>query len=258
MTSIAYPLPNKLFRLLGHKLRWQLLSLLSGSDRNVQDLVRSLKEKQNLVTYHLKSLEKAKLVSEHRSIADGREIYYSLNLAELQRLFFTAGGTLHPALNPEGKADGDGLYAKLKAPVKVLFLCTRNSARSQMAEGILRSLGGDLVEVYSAGNTPTTINQLAIRAMETMNIDIHGQNSKSMEQFLDKKFDFVITVCDRAKESCPIFPGDPNQIHWSFPDPSEATGSEEARYKIFTQIAAELNRRIGYLLMMIRRSLAEN
>ena len=258
MTSTAYPLPNKLFRLLGHKIRWQLLSLLAGSDRNVQDLVRLLKEKQNLVTYHLKSLEKAKLVSEHRSIADGREIYYSFNLAELQRLFFTAGGTLHPVLNPEGKARGDGMYANLKAPVRVLFLCTHNSARSQMAEGILRLLGGEMVEVYSAGNSPTTINPLAIRAMEELNVDIRGQSSKGMEQFLDQKFDFVITVCDRAKESCPIFPGDPNQIHWSFPDPSEATGSEEVRYKVFTQIAAELNRRIGYLLMMIQRSFDVN
>jgi protein-tyrosine-phosphatase len=94
--------------------------------------------------------------------------------------------------------------------------------------------------------------------MEELNVDIRGQSSKGMEQFLDQKFDFVITVCDRAKESRPIFPGDPNQIHWSFPDPSEATGSEEVRYKVFTQIAAELNRRIGYLLMMIQRSMDEN
>jgi thioredoxin type arsenate reductase len=148
------------------------------------------------------------------------------------------------------------LYANLKAPVRVLFLCTHNSARSQMAEGILRTQGGDLVVVYSAGNSPTTIHPLAIRAMEKLNIDISRQSSKGMDQFLKQKFDFVITVCDRAKESCPIFPGDPNQIHWSFPDPSEAAGSEEQRYRVFAEIATELNRRVGYLLMMIKRSLA--
>jgi thioredoxin type arsenate reductase len=257
MTTTTVPGSNKLFHLLGNQIRWRLLELLAKTDRTVLDLVDLLSEKQNLISYHLNALEKSKLVSERRSIADAREIYYSLNVDQLQRLFFTAGGNLHPALDPTNTSEITA-YNNLKAPVRVLFLCTHNSARSQMAEGILRQQGGDLVEVYSAGNIPTAIHPLAIRAMEKLNIDIRGQRSKSMDQFLKQKFDFVITVCDRAKESCPIFPGDPNQIHWSFPDPSEATGSEEQRYKVFTRIATELNRRVGYLLMMIQRSLAGN
>ncbi len=256
MTTQALPRYPALFSILGSELRWKLLSSLAYSDRRVQDLAEIVKEKQNLISYHLKRLQKLKLVSERPSSADARENYFSADLGKIQQLFFAAGASLHPALNPEPTADSaPGLFKNLKRPMQVLFLCTHNSARSQMAEGILRAQGGDLVEVYSAGNQPTGIHPLAVKAMRELDIDISGQTSKNMDQFLKQEFDFVITVCDRVKEACPVFPGNPNQIHWSFPDPSEALGSEADRERVFHNIAIELNRRIGYLLLMIKRSI---
>jgi thioredoxin type arsenate reductase len=256
MTATPLPRYPALFKVLSSELRWKLLSSLAYSDRRAQDLAEIVKEKQNLISYHLKSLQKLRLVSEHPSNADARETYFSADLDKMQELYFAAGASLHPALNPDAAADSSsGLFKNLKRPVRVLFLCTHNSARSQMAEGILRGQGGDLVQVSSAGNQPTGIHPLAIKAMRELDIDISGQTSKNMDQFLKQEFDFVITVCDRVKESCPVFPGNPNQIHWSFPDPSEATGSEEQRQRAFNNVAVELNRRIGYLLLMIKRSL---
>lgn len=108
---------------------------------------------------------------------------------------------------------------------KVLFLCTGNSCRSQMAEGLLRHFYGDKYEVYSAGINPTEINKHAIVVMNEIGIDISKQTSKSINEFTDKSFDVIITVCDNAKESCPFFPGQAERIHWSFIDPAEATGT---------------------------------
>jgi protein-tyrosine-phosphatase/DNA-binding transcriptional ArsR family regulator len=247
-----------LFQVLGHGLRWRLLENLVRSDRSVQDLALLLQEKQSLVSYHLARLLKHNIVFERRSIADRREIYYSLDIEKLQTLFLAAGESLHPALNPLGQEKFSELFEGLEVPVRVLFLCTQNSARSQMAEAILRNMGGDLIEAYSAGTQPSSIHPLAVLAMKKFNIDISGQKSKDMEEFLDQSFNFVITVCDRAKESCPIFPGDPYKIHWSFPDPSEATVTDQERARVYEDTAAELNRRIGYLLMMIKRSLGPN
>ena len=109
---------------------------------------------------------------------------------------------------------------------KVLFLCTHNSARLQMAEGLLRNLAGDRFEVMSAGTEATHVRPLAIRAMDELGIDISGQESKLLERYLGKTFDYVITVCDDANEACPVFPG-ARRLHWSFEDPAQATGSEE-------------------------------
>ena len=109
---------------------------------------------------------------------------------------------------------------------RVLILCTGNSARSQMAEGILRSLGGERVEAYSAGTHPSSVNPLAVRVMQEIGIDISSQRSKSVMQFLKQSFDVVITVCDNAAEECPVFPGRVERIHWSFPDPAAVTGDE--------------------------------
>ena len=103
---------------------------------------------------------------------------------------------------------------------RVLFLCTHNSARSQVAEGLLRHLGGDQFEVYSAGTEATQVRPLAIRAMAELGIDISGQQSKTLDRYLGEPFDEVITVCDAAAEACPIFPGARRRRHWSFPDPS--------------------------------------
>jgi arsenate reductase len=113
-----------------------------------------------------------------------------------------------------------------------------------MAEGILRHFGGERFEVYSAGTEPAGVNPLAIRAMQEAGIDISGHSSKSVNEFVGRHFDYVITVCDQANESCPVFPGDPQRIHWSFPDPSAVEGSGDARYRAFERTARELTARL--------------
>ncbi|HEY4593337.1 MAG TPA: arsenate reductase ArsC [Thermoanaerobaculia bacterium] len=135
----------------------------------------------------------------------------------------------------------------------VLFLCTHNSARSQMAEGILRELGGDRVEVASAGTEATRVHPLAVREMAERGIDISGQRSKHMDEFLGERFDYVVTVCDNARESCPIFPGDPERIHWSIPDPAAVEGEEKTRQAAFKRAADELTTRIRYLLALLEK-----
>ena len=130
---------------------------------------------------------------------------------------------------------------------RVLFLCTHNSARSQMAEGILRRLGGDRVEAASAGTEVTRVHPLALREMSERGIDISGQRSKHLNELLGERFDSVVTVCDNANESCPIFPGDPERIHWSIPDPSAVEGDEETRQAAFKRAADELMARIRSL-----------
>ena len=124
--------------------------------------------------------------------------------------------------------------------LRVLFLCTHNSARSQMAEGLLRHYAGEQIEVASAGTEPGGVHPLAVRAMQEIGIDISEARSKSVEAFLDQRFDYVITLCDQANETCPYFPGDPERIHWSFPDPSAATGTDEERLHAFEQVRTQL------------------
>ena len=127
---------------------------------------------------------------------------------------------------------------------KVLFLCTHNSARSQMAEGLLRHLAGDLFEVMSAGTEATHVRPLAVRAMQELAIDISGQESKTLERYLGEPFDYVVTVCDEANEACPVFPGAKRRLHWSFKDPSQATGGEEERLRAFRTVRDEIKERI--------------
>jgi thioredoxin type arsenate reductase len=241
--------PPLLLDLLGNEIRWKLVSALVRSDFSVSELQRKVRGKQNLVSYHLSRLKKAKLVQEKTSIADSRETYYSINMPRLQQLFFSIGENLHPALDPNRK---EGAMTNGNKRARVLFLCTHNSARSQMAEGILRAKGGDKVEVHSAGTEATRVNPFAIKAMDKLGIDIRQHTSKTMDQFLKQKFDYVITVCDRAKDSCPVFPGAPENIHWSFPDPSEVEGSDEKKLAAFQDVATGLSQRINYLLMQIK------
>ncbi len=118
---------------------------------------------------------------------------------------------------------------------RVLILCTANSARSQMAEGLLRAMAGDEFEVFSAGAKPSIVNPLAIKAMDERGIDIRSHRSKHLNEFLEQPFDYVITVCDNAAEVCPIFPGPARRIHWSLPDPAAVEGSEE-RLASFRQV----------------------
>jgi arsenate reductase (thioredoxin) len=127
---------------------------------------------------------------------------------------------------------------------RVLFLCTHNSARSQMAEGLLRDLAGDQFEVMSAGTEATRVRPLAIRAMEEIGVDISGQESKTLDRYLDQPFDYVITVCDDANEACPFFPGAQSRLHWSFDDPSRAEGSDEERLEVFRRVRDGIKDRV--------------
>jgi len=127
---------------------------------------------------------------------------------------------------------------------KVLFICTHNSARSQIAEGLLRSLAADRFDAFSAGTEATHIRPLAIKAMNEIGIDISGQQSKTLNRYLSEPFDVVITVCDTAAEACPIFPGAVQRRHWSFEDPSQATGSQEEQLAVYRRIRDEIRARI--------------
>jgi arsenate reductase len=123
---------------------------------------------------------------------------------------------------------------------RVLILCTGNSARSQMAEGLLRHDAGERFEVESAGTKPSIVRPEAIAVMKEVGIDISGHRSKSVEEFAGRSFDYVLTVCDNAKESCPIFPGHANRIHHNFDDPAAVQGSEEQRLSVFSRVRDEI------------------
>jgi arsenate reductase len=127
------------------------------------------------------------------------------------------------------------------AQLRVLFLCVHNSARSQMAEGLLRARAGDRFEVHSAGNQATAVRPLAIRAMAELGVDISGQHSKSVAAYAGQRFDYAITVCDDAKEACPYFPGATRQIHWRFDDPAGAGGSDEERLAVYRRVRNEIS-----------------
>jgi len=127
---------------------------------------------------------------------------------------------------------------------RVLFLCTHNSARSQMAEGLLRHLAGDRFEVHSAGTEATSVRPEAISAMSEVGVDVSNQESKTLERYLKESFEYVITVCDAANEACPVFPGARRRLHWSFEDPSQATGTEEERLDRFRSVRDEIRERI--------------
>jgi protein-tyrosine-phosphatase/DNA-binding transcriptional ArsR family regulator len=241
--------PPAFLQLAGHPLRWRLLSELARSDRMVHELTDRVGEAQNLVSYHLGKLRDARLVFARRSSADGRDSYYGLDLARVGALLSAAGGALHPGLRLTSPWRG----AALTGPVRVLFLCTGNSARSQMAEALARARSGGAVEAVSAGSHPKPLHPNAVRVMrDEYSLDLAGQASKHLDVFADEKFDWVISLCDRVREVCPEFPGmeeggHPEVIHWSIPNP--ATGdADDVTYPLYQQTAAELSIRIDYLL----------
>lgn len=242
--------PPTLLKLLAHDMRWHIVALLAGSDLRVQELVQRLERPQNLISYHLGLLREGRLVSERRSSADGRDVYYALELEYLRGHFRAAGEALHPALL-QAAPPGRSPTASAAQPHRVLFLCTHNSARSQLAEGILRARGGGHFAVYSAGSEPAGIHPLAIRAAAELGIDISTQQSQHLDDFAGQHFDTIITVCDRIREACPTFPDDPRQIHWSIPDPVAVAGDEDTRLSAFRDAATALSTRIDHLRLLL-------
>jgi protein-tyrosine-phosphatase/DNA-binding transcriptional ArsR family regulator len=239
--------PPELFQLAGHPLRWRLLRELAWSDRTVLELTGLVGEPQNLVSYHLGKLRECDLVSARRSSADRRDAYYTVDLARIASLLSTAGGALHPGLRLTPPPPHDaGLPA-----VRVLFLCTGNSARSQMAEAMVRARSGGAVEAYSAGSHPKPLHPNALRVMrEEHGLDLTGHASKHLDVFHGERFDWVVSLCDRVREVCPEF-GHPATIHWSIPNPAAGDADDAATYPLFLQTAAELATRIGFLLAVL-------
>ena len=136
---------------------------------------------------------------------------------------------------------------------KLIFVCTGNSARSQMAEGLLQHVAGDRFEVYSAGTRPTEVRPEAIKVMDEIGIDISGQYPKFVDKFVGQDFDYVVTVCDSAKEACPFFPGNVQRLHWSFEDPAAVQGSDVERLAAFRKIRDQIRTRIGSFLTEVGR-----
>lgn len=249
--------PLDFLKLLAHDIRWRILLALSRSDHRVEELVKQIRQQHNLISYHLKRLRLQQLVTERRSSADARDIYYSLNLDQFRQLYFEAGQSLHPALSEPTEQSQLQSEARTYSPVRVLFLCTHNSARSQMAEGLLGKLGGDQVEVFSAGSEPTSIHPLAIKVMSDIGIDLNQHRSKHLNEFEGQNFDYIVTVCDRVREVCPVFPADPEQIHWSIPDPVAIEGNWQIQERAFANIANELRTRIEFFLLVIKHNQEE-
>ncbi len=241
--------PPEFLRLAGHPVRWRLLTELGHSDRQVNELTALVGRPQNLVSYHLGRLRNAQLVRMRRSSADARDAYYSIDLLRCGELLGTAGALLHPALRPFFTQSPPAHAPSRK--VRVLFLCTGNSARSQIAEALMQHLAPE-VEAFSAGSQPKTLHPNAIRVMAERGIDLRGRCAKHLAEFLAERFDYVITLCDRVREVCPEFPAQPESIHWSMPDPSATAVSHEESYPVFERTTTELEMRIGFFLHALR------
>jgi ArsR family transcriptional regulator, arsenate/arsenite/antimonite-responsive transcriptional repressor / arsenate reductase (thioredoxin) len=239
--------PAEFLQLAGHPVRWRLLGELARSDRTVHELTSLVGEPQNLVSYHLGKLREARLVSTRRSSADRRDAYYTADLTRLTGLLSATGGALHPGLRLTPPPPSDSVTRR----ASVLFLCTGNSARSQMAEALIRARSGGVIEAYSAGSQPKPLHPNAVRVMrEEHGLDLSSHSSKHLDVFAEQHFDWVISLCDRVREVCPEFPDRPEVLHWSIPNP--ATGeSDDATYPLFQQTAAELVTRIGFLLAVL-------
>jgi len=235
--------PPEFLHLAGHPLRWQLLGELSHSDRTVNELTARVGEAQNLVSYHLGKLRDGGLVSMRRSSADGRDAYYSVDLTRVGELISATAGALHPGLGRPAPLDiGDQ-----REPVRVLFLCTGNSSRSQIAEALLRDMASDTAEAFSAGSRPKPVHRNAIRTMRERGIDISGAQSKHLSVFAADRFDHVVSLCDRVREVCPEFPGSPDTAHWSVPDPAGEPDGPRA----FARVADELAERIAFFVHVL-------
>lgn len=248
--------PPRFLQLAGHPLRWRLLSELARSDRRVGELCELAAQRQSLVSYHLRQLRDGGLVSARRSLADGRDSYYVLDLARCGELLVSAGASLHPGLAAAAGSHHDRDRGLVRA--RVLFLCTGNSARSQMAEALAEALAEQLsdgaVRATSAGSHPKPLHPNAVRVMRARGIDLAVRRSKHLTEFTGQRFDYVISLCDRVREVCPEFPGEPQAIHWSVRDPAREPGTDDQTLPAFERTAAELETRIGFLLATIKQT----
>jgi protein-tyrosine-phosphatase/DNA-binding transcriptional ArsR family regulator len=248
VSAAATVTPPEFLRIAGHPLRWRLLGELARSDRRVRELTRLTGRRQSLVSHHLTRLRADGLVTSRRSAADGRESYYSLDLSRCGEALAAAGEALHPGLR---LAPTTTAPKRARTRVAVLFLCTGNSARSQMAEALANRLGAGAVEALSAGSNPKPLHPNAVRVMRERGIDLRGRRSKHLDELAGRRFAYVVTLCDRVREVCPELPGHPALMHWSIADPAASGGDDEATLPAFERTAGELEARIPFLLKLI-------
>jgi protein-tyrosine-phosphatase/DNA-binding transcriptional ArsR family regulator len=238
-------------RLAAHPLRWRLLTELAESDRRVRELVAVAGQPQNLISYHLRLLRGAGLVTAHRSSFDARDSYYHLDLEGCAQALSAVGLALHTALR---LAPTPPFATRAERPVRprVLFACTGNSARSPIAEALLRHRAGGHVEVVSAGSHPKPrIHPNAARVLrEQYGIDIADHLPRHLDTVARRHFDYVISLCDKVREVCPEFSDQPRLIHWSIPDPAVGDTDRQS-YPAFRRTAEEIDTRIHYLLAVL-------
>lgn len=240
-------IPPAFVRLAAHPLRWQLLAVLAHGDHRVRELVERVDQPQNLVSYHLRLLRDAGLVTATRSSFDGRDSYYHLNLERCAQALTESGAALHPALRLDRPPPAFPLPSARR--VAVLFVCTGNSARSPIAAALLRHHSADHLTVTSAGTRPRDrLHRDAVRVVrDTVGIDISHQRPQHLDTLTGRRFDHVITLCDRAREAELVLAHHPRRAHWSVGDPATADDG----YRAFRRTAADIDTRIRYLLPVL-------
>lgn len=269
-TSMPSPLISsdvvRFLRTLADEARLLIVQALARSDLRAGELSALTHLPSNALAFHLKRLSAVGLLQRRHSSLDARDVYYHLDIARLRALYATTGIALYPGLlaayasemsepadqppdQRAGPSTTETLGTGLSRPLRVLFLCTHNSARSQMAEAVLRHMGGDQVEVFSAGSQPTSVHPETIATLQARGFATTGLYAKPLSQFTGERFDYVITVCDRVREVCPAFLGDPAQAHWSIADPALVENGDQ-RIKAFQEVLSELQTRIRYLLLL--------
>ena len=254
-TGDAVPPP---LRLIADPVRWRLLRELADGDLRVRELVAATGEAQNLVSYHLRRLRSGGLVTARRSSFDGRDTYYSLDLAGCAHALAEAGAALHPglasgspALPPSVAGTPPWVRGALRQR-RVLFLCTGNSGRSPMAAALLRHRAGRWARATSAGTEPRPLHPAAAAVLrDRYRIDISGHRPMRAAAVASESFDYVISLCDKAREACPEFARSPRRVHWSLPDPAAGADSPSVVYARFDRLATELTTRIDFLLPVL-------
>ena len=238
--------PPPFVHLVAHPIRWTLLRLLTESDRAVKELTASIGEPQNLVSYHLRQLRDGGLVTSRHSSADRRDVYYALDIAGCRTQLQGLGHALHPALEPAPPALPMSGHTRRRP--RVLFLCTGNSARSQIAEALVAHASAGAIDAASAGSHPKPLHPNAVGVLRDRGIDISANRTKSLDEFRSARFDAVVTLCDRVRVVCPEFSFRPRRVHWSMSDPASEGATDRASYPAFERTAAELETRLSVLV----------
>jgi protein-tyrosine-phosphatase/DNA-binding transcriptional ArsR family regulator len=252
MVSAGASAPPTFVRLAAHSLRWRLMAELAGSDLRVRELVGIVGEPQSLVSYHLRLLRTGGLVTAGRSSFDGRDSYYHLDLDRCAEGLADTGAALHPALRP-GAPQEAGLGRPRPA---VLFACTGNSARSPIAEALLRHHTSGAVDVTSAGSRPRPhLHPNAERVLrEQYGVTIASRDTRHLDTLAGRRFDLVVSLCDKVREVLPEFAGRPRLIHWSIPDPAAGDRADPDSYPAFVRTAAAISARIRHLVPVLART----